>query len=292
MKKWMFLAGVVLLAAALIVGCGQGGVADDDEPQGEEPEGSYPQRIVSLLPSNTEILFALGLDERVVGVTDWCNYPAEAEKVEKIGDAFNLNLEKIVSLNPDLVVTGIGAVMDEAAAFLEEKGIETVAVNPVSVAETLEEILYLGEITGKESKAEAITAEMQAVLDAIEEKTAALDESDKPRVFVLIDPEYLYTVGAGEFLHELVELAGGINIAADLGEGYFVISEEAVVEQDPDLILSTFYVLDAIQARDAWSELRAVKEENVFVVTGDWVSRQSPRLTLGIQELYDVFYNQ
>jgi len=288
MKKLLVLA--LLLGLVMVAACSPREV--ESEPPGGNGGEEYPARIVSLLPSNTEILFALGLWEKVVGVTNWCNYPAETEKVEKIGDAFNLNLEKIVSLNPDLVVLGKGSVMEEAAAFFQDNGIESVTVNPASVQETLEGILYLGEVTGTRSEAEGIVAAMQKSLDALQEKTKGLADSEKPRVFVLIDPEYLFTVGRGEFLHELVERAGGINIAADLGEGYFVISEESVVEKDPDLILSTFYIMDAVKARDAWKEMRAVKDDQVFEVTGDLVSRQSPRLTQGLEELFHIFYNQ
>ncbi len=283
---------VVFFGVFLLVGCG--GDVDSEEGltpgEDENIEEVYPERIVSLFPSNTEILFALGLGDKVVGVTEWCNYPEEALEKEKVGDAFDVNLEKIISLEPDLVLGGAGEVMEEAVNFLNENNIEAAIVKSASVAETMDAILYIGEITGTLEEAKAIVKEMESSISKFKEKTDAISEEEKLTVFVLIDPEYLFTVGSNEYLNELVELAGGINIAAEFDSGYFMISEEKVVEKDPDIILSTFPVLEAIQARDAWKDLRAVKEENVVVVDGDIVSRQSPRLTQGLEELYNAFY--
>jgi len=301
-KYLLLLILFISLSLVLTTGCSDAGeennapaeeessfplsVTDDAGREVEIP--SPPEKIVSLMPSHTEILFALGMGEQVVGVTDFCNYPEEALAKEKVGDSFNINIEKIISLEPDLVLASTGESSLQAADVLEENGIPTLILCPQNIDQVEETIELLGKITGSETAAVEIIEQMEAEKSAVMEKAEA--NTDTPKVLVLIDTTSLYTVGAGEFLDELITLAGGENIAAKYGEGYFVINEEAILQEDPDVIISTFPMKEEIMARENWQEITAVREGHIFDVNGDLVSRQGPRITKGLEEVYAAIF--
>jgi iron complex transport system substrate-binding protein len=310
-KKWLVLVmGMVLLLSAALAGCasrdantggtgGNGNGAPSDGPYpmtivddiGREVTlEKQPERIVSLLPSLTEILFALDGGDRVVGVTNWCNYPEETANREKIGDLFSPNTELILSLNPDLILTGRSSMLEETLSFLEDNGIPYIVVDPLNMDEIVTSVNTVAEIIGAPEKAEPVLAAIQSGREAMATRVAAVSQADRPNVFVLLDTEYLYTVGSGEYLSELIELAGGLNGAAALEVGYFMISEEAFFQLNPDIIICTFPLSEQVLAKKNWQELNAVKNGRVYDVNGDLVSRPGPRVILGLEELYGVFY--
>jgi len=195
-----------------------------------------PQRIISLAPGNTEILFALGLAERVVAVTDYDNYPPEAKQKPSIGGFSTPNIEKVVALSPDLVLaTSIH--QRQIIPNLEQRGITVFALAPNTLDELLEAITLVGKITGEEKGASNLVAGMRTKIKAVTDKTSGLSEAQKPRVFYITWHDPLKTAGVGTLLDELIQKAGGANVAWDLN-GYAGISLEAVIQANPEVIVA------------------------------------------------------
>jgi iron complex transport system substrate-binding protein len=299
-------AGLLLLVLLLVASAGCGRrveqpaapavvspypmVVQDDA--GRQVEiAAEPQRIVSLLPSLTETLFALGLGERVVGVTNFCNYPAEVEGKERVGGLRDLNAEKILALEPDVVLSGQMRGAQEVLQTLETAGVTVVVFDPATMDDIGRVIRSVAKLAGVAEKGEEVAGEIAAGRTAMAAQVGAI-AGEKPRVFVLLDTETIWTVGDGEFMSEMIAEAGGVNAAAGQGVGWLQLSEEKLFELDPDIIIATFPMREQILARPAWQALRAVRDGRVYDVDGNVVSRPGPRVVLGLQELNQVFYGQ
>ena len=198
---------------------------------------SIPQRIISLAPSNTEILFALGLGDRVVGVTEFCDYPEAAKAKPKIGGFTTVDIERVVALEPDLILAG-GIHQNETIPKLESLGLTVFALAPKTVDGVLENITLVGEITGSSQEAARLIASLEARIKAVTDQTDSLSESQRPGVFYILWHAPLMTVGSETRIHELIVKAGGINIAQDLAGGYPTISLEAVILANPQVIIA------------------------------------------------------
>jgi len=306
MRRSALILVCFMLILALAAGCGRLREAPAPAPAAPGPfplsvldaSGSEvtieaePTRIVSLIPSLTEILFALDLGDRVVGVTGWCNYPAEALTKEKIGDAFSPNAEQIIALEPDVVISPRGQAVEEIFPLLAESGITTLVFDPKSMADIYETILKVARMAGVEERGMELTEQMSTEQRAFEAEVQRIEAKDRPSVFVLLDTEQPWTVGDGEYLSEMIAVAGGRNAASGQGEGWLLLSEEVLFALDPDIIISTFPLREQILARAAWRELSAVKNGRVYDLDGDLVSRPGPRVVLGLEALYDVFFAQ
>ena len=195
-----------------------------------------PQRIISLAPSNTEILFALGLADKVVAVTDYCDYPPEAKAKPSIGGFSTPNIEEVVALSPDLILaTSIHE--KRIIPQLEEKGMAVFALNPQTLEEVLTAIALTGEITGKEEAAFKLVMEVQNRIKTVTEKTNSLSQEQRPKVFYVTWHDPLKTSGSGTRHDELIQKAGGTNTAQDL-TGHADISLEAVIEANPEVIIA------------------------------------------------------
>lgn len=250
---------------------------------------STPQRIISLAPAYTEILFALGLGDRVVGVTNFCNKPEEAKSKEKVGDAFNLNLEKIVSLKPDLVfVTGTS----ESAYVkdIEKLGYPVFVSSPATIDDVLSLIEKIGEVTGKSREARRLVDSMRSSLSEITSKVQS-SGANRASVFVAIDPD-LWTVGPGSFVHDVITRAGALNVVADAAQPYLQVSMETLLERSPDAILIAFpkesYHL--LESRTGWSSLEAVKNGRVFFIDPDLISRPGPEIVKAVEAVARALY--
>lgn len=295
MKKASTFLLILVLLAAIACGCGTDApenVADTEEQDQLQP----PQRIISLMPSNTEILFALGLGDAVVGVTDYCNYPPEVDeavaggRIQRIGDSYAVNEELVVSLDPDLVILGYDT---EPARALKERlsdmGIAVETVFPASIAEVLQSINRLGELTGRETEAALLVEEMEAAFDRITATASLLTEEEKPKVLILLDLDSLYAIGRGTLEDELITAAGGINVLD--APQYAQISEEAIIDSAADIIICTFPFRERILAeKEAWRVLPAVQNEAVYDLDGDLINRPGPRLAEGLELIYSVLH--
>lgn len=267
-------------------------VQDDSGAKVTVPQA--PQRIVSLMPSHTETLFALGLEGKVVAVTKWDNYPPDVQnKVEHVfQDGLNPPTEELLSLKPDLVV--LGSHNKETVDALRKAGLTVVLYDPQSLRDVYRVIGELGKITNRTKEAQQLIARMKAKEEAIREKVQAIPEKERVRVYVEADPDQLYTAGKHTFLDELIQLAGGQNIAHDL-EGWQKISAEMVIQRNPQVIVVTYgyYVPNAAdkpKQRAGWSVVDAVKEGRVYALDPDLISRPGPRILDGVETLAKTFY--
>jgi iron complex transport system substrate-binding protein len=250
----------------------------------------FPQRIVSMAPSNTEILFAIGAGDQVAGRDTLSDFPEEAKKATDIGSTFDaLNTELIVSLKPDLVLLA-EINPQEQVKQLEDLGLMVYYLkNPVTLEEMYDNLELVAQMTGHEAEATKLIESLKGRVAAVDEKIAPI--SSRPGVFYELDgtdPAKPYTAGKGTFITQLIERAGGHNIAADL-EGYPQLSLEQVVAADPAFIIlgdARYGVTpELIAQRPGWENLSAVKNGKVVPFNDDLVSRPGPRLVDALEEL-------
>jgi iron complex transport system substrate-binding protein len=255
-----------------------------------------PQRIISVAPSNTEILFALGLEDKIVGITNYCNFPEETKNIEKIGETFPLNLEKIVSLKPDLILAYAGQLNE--IPRLRELGLNTIVIEPLSLKETLKSIQMVATIGGIPEKGNVLVENLSQRIDQIKIEVSNLEITKKPKVFIGGIYETIWTPGEGTLFNELINLAGGTNIAAGFS-GWTKISPEFIVKEDPDIIIipigamnpgDELKIKENISLRPGWSNLSAVKNQKIFIVNEDLFYRPGPRIVDGLERLYKIFY--
>lgn len=349
--KWASLLFVILMATAVIAGCG--GSAPEvtetagqnveenatleapeepatDEPEAEDPEvqinrsgpGEYgwisnaegqfpitiidgsgqeitieerPQSIVSLQASYTEISFALGLGEQIVGVSDYCNYPEEALEKEKVG-ARNMDVEKILEMMPDLVLVTDYHYKNHAVILdqLKEIGINVIVINSAASFEhTYTTIQLIGGVTGTITQADEMVQDMQQRLAQLIKKAEQVTVAATVWVEVSPAPD-IFTTGSGTFMHEMLEAIGAINAAGHL-EGWNKLTEEEIVVLMPDVIVTTYgYYVDnpeeGVYSRAGWAEVPAIKNKRVYDVDSDTVTRPGPRLIDGVEQLGKIIY--
>jgi len=255
-----------------------------------------PQRLISTAPSNTEILFAIGLGDKVVGVTDYTNYPEEATKVEKIGKMSPLNLEKITSLKPDLILAYAGFQLKEIPR-LRELGFNVLVIEPLTIKETLKSIKMVAAVCGIPEKGNTLVEDLLQRINKINTEVAKIAISTRPKVFIGGTYETIYTPGSGTLFNELITLAGGQNIAGSL-PGWVKISPEFVAQAEPEIIIIPIGAMNQgekskiktnISQRSGWSNIPAVKNQKIFIVNEDLFYRAGPRLVDGLERLYQIF---
>ncbi len=243
---------------------------------------SEPEKIVSLAPANTEIVAALGLIDRLVGVTTFCDYPPEVADIEKVGDFVGPNLEAIAALEPDLVLATTG-VQEETVTQLEDLGAVVVAVDPQSLDDVFDSIEMVGAVTGATQEAADLNASIQEDLDAVEE---AITDDEPVTCFLEIAQDPLFTVGSGTLQDDMIAAAGGENVVKE--EGYVGYSVEQLVTDDPEVYMATMGSMSdpaELQSRAGYESLTAVKEGRVYVLDDNLVSRPGPRVAQGVQAI-------
>ncbi|QMV41482.1 ABC transporter substrate-binding protein [Cohnella cholangitidis] len=254
-----------------------------------------PEKIVSTSVSETEILFALGLGDKVVGVSDYDNYPPEALEKQKVGGVSEPNVEAIIALEPDLVITGI-SIKDTAVEKFRSLDLKLVKTEPKSIEDVLGNILLIGQITDKQTEAEALVAQMREDVRKVTEAAATIKPEGKKKVYIEFSPGW--TVGKGEFMDELITLAGGVNIASDM-QGWNPINEEKVIADNPDVIIYTLNITDEksgkkledlIQGRSGWDKIKAIADKQLIGMDGDILSRPGPRITEALKQLSEGIY--
>ena len=256
---------------------------------------SEPQSIVSIQTSNTEILYALGVGERMIGVSDYCNYPEEALSVQKVGGQ-DMDAELILSLLPDIVFVTTyhhdthGNILKQ----YEEAGITVVVTGSASTFDDVYKTMgMIAQATGTSDKADEIVDDMKERRAAVEEKAKGI--TDKKKVWVEVSPAPdIFTTGQNTFMHEMLEAINATNAAEDQ-DGWVKMTEEEIVQLNPDVIITTYgYYVDnpaeQVLARDGWAEVAAIKNEQVFDVDSDTVTRPGPRLIEGVETLAKIIY--
>ncbi len=247
-----------------------------------------PGRIVSLAPSNTEILFALGLGDNVVGVTKYCDYPAEALEKPNVGGFSTPNIEEIIALSPDLVVAA-SRHEEEIIPRLEEKGITVLALEPKTLDSILEAITLIGRVTGTE-EASALVASLESRIKAVTDKISGLSEKEKPRVFYLTWHDPLKTSGSGTIHNELIERAGGNNIFGDV-ESSQTVDLETLVSRDPQVMIAGTgmgtgkeQTLQYLTEESRLQNTEAVGNGSIYGIDIDLSGRGGPRIVEGLEQ--------
>ncbi|MFA5055540.1 MAG: cobalamin-binding protein [Dehalococcoidia bacterium] len=249
-----------------------------------------PQRIISIAPANTEILFALGLDDKIVGVTNYCNYPEEALNKEKVGGFSTPNIEKIIALEPDVV---FAAPIHEAQIIpqLENLGLTVIALTPTTIDETYDAIKLVGNITGVQETADALVNDMKTSIDAVANLVAKLSDEEKPNVFYIVWHDPLMTAGGNTLPGQLIDLAGGKNIFTELSD-YPTVSLESLIYREPNIIIAGTSMGSGGNAPLEWaqSETRlqgteAREEGKVFSINTDLTGRFGPRIVDALEEM-------
>lgn len=248
-------------------------------------------RVISLSPAVTETLFAIGADKEIVGVTEFCNYPAAAATKTKVGgfSGATISVEQIVALKPDLVV--LSATMHaKLIPLLDQVHITSFAVEPASFADVYRDIQTLGALTGHEKEAAQVITSMKNRIAAVQKLPSP---KVKPRVFWELWHDPLMTAGGPTFITEAITLAGGVNIFGDLKEQWPQVSFEELLVRKPDWILSGTdhgdqMKLDEIVKRPGWSNIAAVKNKKIATVDSDIVYRGGPRLADAVEALAKI----
>ncbi len=251
-------------------------------------------RYVSLAPSTTEILFALGFDEEVVGVSSYCNYPPRARSKESVGDFSSPNIEKIIYLKPDYVFC-TGLEQSPVIAKLRGLKLNVYVADPATIGELLSSISDIGELTGRQSRARELIAGLSARLAAVAGRAASVPAGKRPKVFIEFWHDPVMTAGRGSFIDEVVSAAGGVNIAHDTARPYSIFSCEEVLRRDPDCIIVACMGADDTAAklaqRAGWGGIEAVKNGRVYNdIDPDILLRPGPRVADGVEELYRRLY--
>ncbi len=251
-----------------------------------------PQRIVSLAPGITETLYALGLGDKVVGVTTFCDWPAEVHKKTRVGGFTNPSVEKIISLKPDLILATADGNRKDTVLQLERLGLPVYVINPSDTAGVLKSILHIGEITSHEDDAGNLAAALQDKLDHV---TARIRYRKKPRVFFQLGLEPIVTAGRGTLINEVIERAGGVNVAGRDIANYPRYSAEGIIGAAPEIIIFAPMINDHefTAVKRFWQKFRdvpAVKNNKIYPIDADLINRASPRIFDAVEKMAFIFH--
>lgn len=290
--------GIVLSAFACSTGntvIDSGGIQVTDQLGRTVMLNSTPRRIISIAPANTEILFALGLGDNVVGDTTYCNYPPEAQNITKVKGFSNPDIEKIIALEPDVV---FAAPIHEAQVIpqLERLGIKVIALVPTTINETYDAIELVGNVTGVQNEADVLIKSMKARINVVTSLVANLSAEEKPNVFYIVWHDPLMTAGGDTLPGQLIELAGGKNIFAELSD-YSTVSLESLIYREPDVIIAGTSMGSGADAPLQWAQsesrlqdTEARKDGKVFSISTDLTGRFGPRIVDALEEMFRLIH--
>ena len=295
LKRTGIIVIMFSLLSYMVIGCQpqfQPGTYTDDAGR-EITIDEMPQRIVSHVPAITEILFALGLEERVVGVSDYCDYPEEAKLKPSVGNYFNPSIENIVALDPDLVLTDGHS---ESIYGLDSLGITFIVIDPKDIDGILKDIELLGKFTGTEKEAKKLIDNMQQDMASMLARVEDAPKISVVYIFDANDPNNPWTAGPGSFADALINMAGGQNIAAQAQGAWIQLNIEEIVRSDPRIILIDAGMGTAVISKDKlkehpiWRGMTAVKQDRIYSVDADLVNRPGPRIVQGMEEIAGIIH--
>lgn len=251
-------------------------------------------RVIALNPADCEILYALGAEDVLVGRGEYCNYPGDVTELPSVNSGAETNIEQILALEPQAIIMSKMAQTVEQVEALEAAGVRVMISDAQNLEGVYDAIEMLGELTGRQEEAAALSSRMQEGFDALREKA---EDTGKTVYFEVSPLEWgLWTSGADTFLDELAQIVGLTNAFSDV-TGWAEISQEQVLARDPDYIVTTaaYYgegelPVDEIVAREGWQDLKAVKNDAVYNADADMTSRPGPRLLDAAQDLFDFVY--
>ncbi len=256
-----------------------------------------PQRIVSLAPSNTEILFALGLGPRVVGVDDDSDHPAAVAQLPRVGRDLQIDVERVAALHPDLVFASLSVPgMERNVAALEARGLPFVVLNPTSLDEVLDTMRAVGGLTGVERTAEEVVGALERRIAAVEAATATLADGARPRVYWEWWPRPPISPGRRSWIGDLLRLAGARNLFGDVEATSFVVDDGAVRAADPEVAIACYcgarrlVAPEKLAARPGWQDLRATRDRRLYALLEASFGRPGPRLVDGLELLCGLLH--
>jgi len=277
-----------LLLAMIICGCAK-------EPEPSPPQADTQMRIISMAPNLTEILFALGLDDEIVGVTKYSTYPPQAKEITNIGTFWQPDIEAVLMCRPTLVLALSFEQQTTLAHRLEKIGCETLSLNIESIAQLYEAISKIGSKVNKSEQARKLVS---AIQNKEKELTDRYASSDKIKVLWIVQRQPLRVAGTKTFANELIEIAGGVNAIGDTINVYPPIGNEELIGSMPDIIIEPSMDTEQIQTQKAtakefyqrFSVVPAVSNDRIYIIDGDLVSRLGPRLTEAMQQVADCLW--
>lgn len=301
--KWLS----IVVFAFLLVGCSDDKVENQtDNKKDTEQTTSYkvkddrgievtfdkvPETVISLQPSNTEILFALGAGDTIIGATEYDVYPKEALEIERVGSTTEFNGERIIELNPDVVLAYSNAPKG-SLELLEDAGIKVfVIASSESIADVYENITKIADVMQVSDEAKNLNEEIQAKISEVQEKVAAV-ETQKTIYFEITPSPSIYTAGSGTFQQELFELANVKNVFDDQ-ESWVQVSEEQVVAKNPEVILTSVDMagsVDEIVNRTGWDTVTAIQNNEVYNLDKNVTSRPGPRIGEALELIAKTVY--
>ncbi len=289
----------VILVAVIFAGlCSQGICfplkAKDD--RGKELEfKERPQRIVSLVPTETELLFSLGLEKEVVGVTNYCDYPEAARHKEKIGGFADVDMEKISALKPDLILA-FGTVQLPLVEKLEKRGLKVFWIYPHTVNAILDSFERVGEITGTTQEAKQLRSSVAKELNALHETLGTIPDEKRPTILRVMGIDPPATIGSESFQSDIFYLAGGRNAFIDVKKDYFQLDAQELIKRNPDLIVicGPDEAASKQQLKDSpvFKKLTAVKNDSVLVIPCDLTCRPGPRVAETASRIARFLYRE
>jgi len=298
LKRLRFTTGVLLLSLIIIAGAGcqpSFSPATFTDDMGRQVAiDKKPERIVSHVPGITEILFALGLEEKVVGVSDFCNYPEAARAKPSVGGFSSPSIESIVGQNPDLVLTN--GDVEQLMTQLDSLGLNYFVLHPEDVSGILTNIEQVGRITGAEDEAAEVTRSLRARIEQVVTRAQAAPRSRVFYTFATTDLNSPWTAGPGSFVDSLIAMAGGENIGATAIAPWVQFSLEKVVGSDPEVIIvdashgSAVTPIAELKQHPVWREMTAMKNGRIYTIDGDLVNRAGPRIVRGLEEIAGMIH--
>lgn len=249
--------------------------------------GSPPTRIVSLAPSITEMIYFLGLGDKLVGVTQFSYFPEEAREKPRVGTYTDINVERVVTLDPDLVIATADGNTREDVEMLEEAGIPVYVVNPRRISQILEAIESVGDVCGVAPRARALVGSLRQRIEKVKE---AVRGRERPLVFLVINIKPLMSVNRSTTHHDVIELAGGRNLAEDQPITYPRFSLEEVIRRGPEVIIISSMgrggeYEKARRQWFRWTAIPAVQNGRVYTINSDLIDRAAPRVVKGLEEM-------
>ena len=239
------------------------------------------ERAVSLAPNLTEIVFAVGAGDRLVGVTTYCDYPAQAREIRKIGDTINPNIESIIALKPQVVLVSTASQIENFKNQLEAQNIAVFVTNPNSLEDIYKSVERTGEIFGANENARKLVDNLKSRAADIE---ARANKTEKVKVFLQISKESLYTVGKDSFLTDLIRRAGGASVTGEVASAYPKVSKETALILNPEAIILSESD-DNREPNDVFKNSPAMKNGKVFHIGADLLSRPGPRVVDGLEQM-------
>ena len=293
-RKLVSLLLCLALACACLAGLAEGGLTVTDMTGREITLAGPASRVVALTASDCEILYALGAGDCLVGRGEYCDYPAEVLNLPVVKSGAETNLEEILALEPEVVIMATMAQTVEQVEALENAGVKVIVSDAQNLEGVYTAITLIGAVTGKDAEAEALVQQMKDTFAAV----AAKAENTGKTVYFEVSPlEWgLWAAGKGTFMDELATICGLTNAFAEV-DGWGAVSEEQVLEKNPDFIVTTAMYwgegptpVEEVMGRAGWENLTAITENQVFNADSNAITRPGPRLMDAVEALYDFVY--